>query len=187
MASSTSVMDLSLRRPMTLSKILFGRTGGYYLFWASFVYFWIGMYSIFVNRFLSTEVIQIAWISVLALPFLVPPLGRWFNMDITWDQRLFSNKKGDKQVETDDNVVKFPYAVEPDPQPTAEELRKQEEEDNRPVYQVGTTMSGRVTLRLGTDSHWTSLSFSNEGVDRLIALLQAAKTPEDPEDTPCPT
>ena len=49
------------------------------------------------------------------------------------------------------------------------------ENDNRPCYQVGKTEDGKVTLRMGTDNNWTQLTMSNDGVDTLIRILEAAK------------
>jgi hypothetical protein len=40
-----------------------------------------------------------------------------------------------------------------------------------PVYQVGKTLDGSVTLRMG----YTTLTMSEAGVDSLIRLLEAAK------------
>ena len=37
---------------------LFGRTGGYYIFWTGFVYFWLGMFDIYY-KFCPLEFIQL--------------------------------------------------------------------------------------------------------------------------------
>ena len=66
---------------------LFGRTGGYYLFWTGVVYLLAGMYNIFVQRFDDVGVLQILWIAALVFPFTYPPFGRWLNLDVTWDQK----------------------------------------------------------------------------------------------------
>ena len=64
---------------------LFGRTGGYYLFWASFVYFFTGMFNIFVYEFTRVEYIQVVWLLVLMLPLVVKPVARYFNMRLLWE------------------------------------------------------------------------------------------------------
>lgn len=64
---------------------LFGRTGGYYLFWTGVVYFFIGMFNIFVYELIRSEFIQLAWILVLMLPLIIKPLARWFNMKTIWE------------------------------------------------------------------------------------------------------
>ena len=45
------------------------------------------------------------------------------------------------------------------------------EADEGPVYQVGKTLDGSITLRMG----YTTLTMSEAGVDSLIRLLEAAK------------
>ena len=64
---------------------LFGRTGGYWLFWTTFIYFWVGMFDIFVYNFTRTEFIQVAWIIIMSLPLYIKPLARYFNMKCVWE------------------------------------------------------------------------------------------------------
>ena len=54
---------------------LFGRTGGYWLFWTTFIYFWVGMFDIFVYHFTEPEMIQMVWVLVLMIQVLFP-IGR---------------------------------------------------------------------------------------------------------------
>jgi hypothetical protein len=62
-----TLKDESMRRfPLTPSE---------YMFWTGLVYFVIGMYDIFVDRFVEPEFIQIAWVLVLMIPVLFPV--RW--------------------------------------------------------------------------------------------------------------
>jgi len=63
----------------------FGRTGGYYMFWTGFVYFFTGMFNIFVYEFTKVEYIQVVWILVLMLPLCVKPVARWLNMRTFWE------------------------------------------------------------------------------------------------------
>ena len=68
---------------------------------------------------------------------------------------------------------------------TAKELMKTAEEqyvapipstmDKAPVYQIGKTEDGMVTLKMG----YTTLTMTNGGVDQLIRILEAAKEPEE--------
>jgi hypothetical protein len=68
---------------------------------------------------------------------------------------------------------------------TAKELMKTAEEqyvapipstmDKAPVYQIGKTEDGMVTLKMG----FTTLTMTNGGVDQLIRILEAAKEPEE--------
>lgn len=65
---------------------LFGRTGGYYLFWTGFVYLCVGLINALVYKFTESEYIQIVWIVVLALPLTVKPVARYFNMNLLWER-----------------------------------------------------------------------------------------------------
>lgn len=47
--------------------------------------------------------------------------------------------------------------------------------DKAPVYQIGKTEDGMVTLKMG----FTTLTMTNSGVDQLIRILEAAKEPEE--------
>ena len=58
---------------------LFKRSIGYYLFWTSFIYFWVGMYNQFINRFTDILFIQVVWLFILAIPLWFKPLARFFN------------------------------------------------------------------------------------------------------------
>jgi hypothetical protein len=71
---------------MKLSTFLWQPTGGYYLFWTGFVYFWVGMYSVFIEQFASIELIQIAWIVIMALPLVFKPLAKRLNMRTVWER-----------------------------------------------------------------------------------------------------
>ncbi len=48
---------------------------GQYMFWTGLIYFVVGMYDIFVDRFVEPEFIQMTWILVLLIPVLLP-VGR---------------------------------------------------------------------------------------------------------------
>lgn len=47
-------------------------SGGQYLFWTGFVYFWTGMFDIFVYRFTEPEYIEMVWILILMIPVFLP-------------------------------------------------------------------------------------------------------------------
>lgn len=49
------------------------------------------------------------------------------------------------------------------------------EEDALPCYQIGVSKDNRVTLRLGDGVYYSTLTMTNEGVDRMIRMLEAAK------------
>ena len=56
-----------------------------------------------------------------------------------------------------------------------ERMEAEKEEDGLPCYQVGVSKDNRVTLRLGSGSYYSTLTMTNEGVDRMIRMLEAAK------------
>ena len=140
---------------------LFDRTGGYYLFWTGAVYFAVGMYCIFVNNFCPAWLAQLVWIVTITLPFAIPPFGRWLNMSIDWDRKMFDwFKKPDYT-----NVVKFPEQpkavpyIEPPPLP---------EKPVTTYYRLGITNTSRVSLQMG----YSEITMNAEGVDNMIKQLQ---------------
>ena len=64
---------------------LFERSGGYWLFWWSFVYFAVGMLDLFLFRVDWFLLIQLVWLTVIALPLIIKPLARWLNMKTLWE------------------------------------------------------------------------------------------------------
>jgi biotin transporter BioY len=63
---------------------LFGRSGGYWLFWCSVLY----LIAVFVDLCYDSNSyiwIQLAWLTVLGLPFIIKPLARWLNMRTWWE------------------------------------------------------------------------------------------------------
>ena len=66
-------------------KFLWQPTGGYYLFWTGLVYFLVGMYHVFIDKFCPVEYIQIVWILVMALPLVCKPVARRLNMRTFWE------------------------------------------------------------------------------------------------------
>ena len=152
---------------------LFGRTGGYYMFWTGAVYLTVGIASSFFFKDFPKEIIQIVWISVLALPFTYPPLGRYFNLDIEWDRKMFDwFKKPDYS-----NVVKFPeqlkavpenpYIVPPVPAPEA-----------KIFYRIGATDTNRVAFSMGT----MEITMNKVGVQNLIEQLAVFRDQLEDED-----
>ena len=144
---------------------LFGRTGGYYLFWTGFVYFWVGMYLAFTHA-AHVEYASAIWVCVLALPFAIPPLGRYFNLDVEWDRRMFDMFK-----KKPSNVVPFPKQEEtqygggdgPPPQ----------EPKKPPVtyYTLGMTSENRLEFKMG----YSAITMNHGGVTNLIEQLETFK------------
>lgn len=64
---------------------LFGRTGGYWLFWISFVYLVIGFINIFLYKFTDSVHIQMVYVLVLSLPLFIKPFANYLNMRTIWE------------------------------------------------------------------------------------------------------
>jgi hypothetical protein len=54
-------------------------------------------------------------------------------------------------------------------------MEAEKEEKAGPCYQIGVSKDSRVTLRLGDGTYYSTLTMTNEGVDRMIRMLEAAK------------
>jgi hypothetical protein len=135
---------------------LFGRTGGYYLFWTGFVYFWVGMYLVFTHA-AQPELATLGFVLALSVPLWCPPVARHFNMEpVMFD--LFKRNKMPK------NVVPFPSpkVVAPVEPPTPKE------KDPTTYYTIGHTDDNRVTMRMG----YTTLTMNYAGVQNLIDQLE---------------
>jgi len=136
----------------------FERTGGYWLFWWSAVYFVIGMLDLFVLKTDLFPLTQLAWLCIIALPLVCNPLARWLNMK---ENTMFDLFKKNKMPA---NVVPFPAprAVAPVEPPAPPE------KDPTTYYSIGHTDDNRVTLRMG----YTTLTMNSAGVQNLIDQLE---------------
>jgi hypothetical protein len=143
---------------------LFGRTGGYYLFWTGFVYFWVGMYLAFTHA-ARPEIATTVWVCILALPFAVPPVGRYFNLDVEWDRKMFDWFKSREERKAEyANVVPFPELKSVAPvEPPAPKEKEPEIH-----YTIGHTSDNRIAFRLGH----TTLTMNYIGVQQLIEQLE---------------
>lgn len=64
---------------------LFGRTGGYWLFWVSVAYILAGIITVFVLHYEHLEYVQIAYVLAVSLPLWIKPLARYFNVKCVWE------------------------------------------------------------------------------------------------------
>lgn len=64
---------------------LYGRTGGYWLFWVSVIYLALGFVDVFVSDFVQDPWLQVVYVVVISLPLYIPPLARYFNMKLIWE------------------------------------------------------------------------------------------------------
>ena len=134
---------------------LFGRTGGYYLFWTGFVYFWIGMYLAFTH-YASPELATLGFVLALSVPLWCPPVARYFNMEPVMFN-LFKKNKMPKNVVPFPAPKAVPYVAPPEPKP-----------EPKTYYTFGLTDDNRVTFTMG----YTTLTMNDVGVEKLIEQLE---------------
>lgn len=143
---------------------LFGRTGGYYLFWAGVIY----LLAVAINAYLKLVepiILSIVWMWCLLVPLTIKPVADYFNMSTIWDHL---KPRAPIMNEYNDNVYNLPTPKLVPPMPEAEESVS-------PAYQIGVTEDGRVTLRLGNGQQWSQISMNDAAVDTLIRMLEAAR------------
>lgn len=154
---------------------LFGRSGGYYIFWTGFLYFCVGLYSMFVEPIVPVAIAQVCWIAVLSLPFAIPPFGRWLNMDITWDNKLF------KSDSTPTNVVPFPTErnlPEPKLVPPMPKVEPPKVEP-KVFYRIGSTDQHRVAFSMGG----MEITMNKVGCQQMIDQLTVFMNQLEDEET----
>jgi hypothetical protein len=136
---------------------LFGRSGGYYLFWCSFVYLVVGLTCAVYYKAVQPEYVQMVWLSAMATPLLVPPVARYFDMEpVMFD--LFKKNKMPK------NVVPFPA---PQAVPKVEPP-KEPEKPATTYYRLGITNNGRVSFQMG----YSEITMNAGGIDNMIKQLE---------------
>jgi hypothetical protein len=143
---------------------MFGRTGGYYLFWTSAIYVAIAVYFAVYYKQIPTELIQLCWLCILTLPFVIPPLGRYFNLNVEWDRKMFDLFKKNKMPK---NVVPFPAPKAVAPIPYIEPP-KEKEKPAHTYYRLGLTDNNRVSFSMG----YSEITMNAAGIDSMISLLE---------------
>ena len=154
---------------------LFERTGGYYLFWTGAVYLLFGLSLIGTDYAILAGPI---WILVLTMPFAIPPFGRWLNMNVTWDKKMF-NLFGKKKEES--NVVDFPELKSVPKMPEVKPPKQ--EEPAKTFYRLGLTDNNRVSFQMG----YSEITMNHEGCQQMIDQLtffQSQLYDEDPTGGP---
>ena len=144
---------------------LFERTGGHYLFWTGAVYLTVGITVALSEYKAYTTLLQLIWILALSAPFWFPPLGRWLDMSINWDKKMFDwFKSREERAKEYDNVVKFP---KPEAVPYIEPP-KEPETPATTYYRLGITSNSRVSFQMG----YSEITMNADGVDNMIRQLQ---------------
>lgn len=154
---------------------LFERTSGHWLFWTSAIYMTAGVACAFYFKEVPVPAIQLFWLMCLVLPFAVPGFGRWLNLDITWDRKMFEWFKNKKD---NSNVVPFPEVPKssyPTPAPEPEPDRS-----GKTFYRFGVTDNNRVSFQMG----YSEITMNAQGVQNLIDQLEFFKAQiQDQEET----
>ena len=154
---------------MRLRDLMFGRSGGYYLFWCSAIYLVVGLTCALYYKEIRTEFIQMVWISVLALPFVVPPVGRYFNLDVTWDQKMFDMFK-----KKPSNVVPFPNKADETEYGGGDGGGGYIPEPKKPAvtyYTLGMTSENRLEFKMG----YSAITMNYGGLVNLMDQLEVFK------------
>jgi hypothetical protein len=153
---------------------LFGRTGGYYLFWSGFAYFVASIICITWFKEIEPQFVTLAWIIVMMLPLVVPQIGRYFNMQPFFGENSMWRKReiGDRVSKDidDTNVLKFP---DPKALPRLKAVEPSESEldASRSPYTIGINHSGNIQFNMRTDYGTTTLTMNEQGVIDLIEDL----------------
>ena len=153
---------------------LFGRSSGYYLFWTSFIYFWIGIYLAFTDV-AHTEYASLGFVLVLSVPLWCPPVARYFNME-----PVMFNLFGKMNKEAT-NVVDFPSPklVEPtQPIPPKPVPKAEEEKPAKIFYRFGITDNNRVAFSMG----YSEITMNKAGCQQMIDQLEFFKSQLYDED-----
>lgn len=145
---------------------LFERTGGYWLFWTSAIYLAVGLPCALYYKEIRTELIELGWLIVLAMPFWCPPFGRWLNMSIEWDRRMLNWLK-----KKPNNVIPFPEQKEATEYGGGDGGGYLPPEPKKPAvtfYTLGMTSENRVEFKMG----YSSITMSHDGVVNLMEQLE---------------
>jgi hypothetical protein len=118
------------------------------------------MYSIFVEKFVRFELIEFAWLCIIALPLVCNPLARRLNMKENTMFDLFKKNKMPK------NVVPFPA-----PPPKLVEPPTEPKKPAVTYYSLGMNSENRLEFKMG----YSAISMNYGGVTNLIEQLEVYK------------
>jgi hypothetical protein len=150
---------------------LFDRTAGHWLFWWSAVY----LISAFTVNKEYAILLQVLWLSIIALPLTFNPLARWLNMK---ENHMFDFLK------KKNNVVQFPEV--PKTEVATPYTPPKEEKPATTYYRLGITSNGRVSFQMG----YSEITMNAGGINNMIEQLEVFRDQilqyEDngPEDDP---
>lgn len=141
---------------------LWERNSGYWLFWTTIMYVITAVLFSIYFRVADPRVFQLLWLLGLILPFIVPALGRWLNLDVEWDRKFmkwFNEKEVPKMIPEGLGVK------------GKDKENKSEESRDQTMYSIGLTDQNRVSLRMG----YSEITMNPQGVQNLIDQLELFK------------
>ena len=145
---------------------LFGRTGGYWMFWTGAIYLGIGLPVALYYKDIRPELVQLAWLIALAMPFWCPPVGRWLNMSVEWDRTMFNFLK-----KKPSNVIPFPEQKETTECGDGGGYLPEPKKPAVTYYSLGMTSENRLELKMG----YSAITMNHGGVSNLIDQLETFK------------
>lgn len=150
-------------------QLLWQRSGGYWLFWVSALYFAVGMLDIFVFQIGWSPVIQIVWLVLLSLPLWCNPVARFLNMKETNMFNLFNRKSAVEEIV---DTIKARGPINPDQEvSTVEPAKNDGPPSEEAIYTIGTNQAGSVQLRIKLDFGSSTLTMNDAGTIDLIEQL----------------
>ena len=135
---------------------LFGRTGGYYLFWAGAIYLIVGLAN-GIYKIVDPTLLSMLWVVFLIVPLAFKPVADYFNMSTIWDQL---KPKAPMNDEHKDNVYNLPTPKLVPPMPKVEEPAKI-------FYRFGVTDKQRISFQMG----YSEITLNKEGCQQMIDQL----------------
>jgi len=144
---------------------LFGRSGGYWLFWSGVLYLSITVLVALSPYRDYTMLVELVWLVMVALPLMCNPLARWLNMKENHMFDMFKKKPN--------NVVPFPKQEETEygggdgggylpPEPKKPSVT---------YYSLGMTSENRLEFKMG----YSAITMNHGGVVNLIEQLETFK------------
>ena len=147
----------------------FGRSGGYWMFWTGAIYLALGLTCAVYFKNVNVVLIELIWLIALAMPFWCPPFGRWLNMSVEWDIKMFDffrRKTAKEYMDEASNVYNLPKPKLVPPVP--EVVPPKKEEPVTTYYRLGLTSNSRVSFQMG----YSEITMNADGVDNMIKQLQ---------------
>jgi hypothetical protein len=144
---------------------LFGRSGGYWLFWSGVLYLSVTALVALSPYRDYTMLVELVWFGLIALPLVCNPLARWLNMK---ENHMFDMFK--KKNKLPDNVVPFPKKEETE-YGGGDGYTSEPKKPAVTYYTLGMTSENRLEFKMG----YSAITMNHGGVVNLIEQLDTFK------------